>query len=1170
MRIIYERQRNECLDGWRNKSLNYFLLFLAPALLGSASKEDTNISKFLKPVATNEFQSSGVVEPISSVSPGGMANRSRTLSGAENASRHVDDKRKSKTPTRLTKLKENSLVTTTSESEELTHENDMERGRRQRSELTQGHLLNVTNTMRNIRSHLDRTNIKLNPDNVPLSKSSEDKDTTATTTKVQISPIIPLDTTLSTARKSTAKRTSTNTTKNRIVDSDDDENDKPQAAPVKAQNLETTKADSSRRDADLVKNKTVQVVIERLDEPYGDNDDDANISNIFPTCSTQKLDRFTDKPTEDKSKPSQQSTPLPTSGSTTTNNRRTIFNLKTNLSDLTEVPSPITTKETKNQTHVSSHTFDHSKRKSSNATATMASLHKILPALDSGENDEVLTGFVDLYDQDLSEVKTTTNNLTSKSAKTKEKTFVSPPPPASVRQEPNQEVAYTTTCAQSGKSSITITKPLAKSTAAPVPETEQPPPKPTMSKHVSRASILSNRDEGNDSQEIASTQNHRFLTRRSNSSRSNLTSTVNSTTGTVQQSSADLFKSNKTRIPESSWKGKSIFPTTTPVVTLKKSLSEAHIDTSEVANKSKKGKNSIRLRSKDLHDELMEISDNESPVKTKSVKPSKKDKKADQTAASKQSTLDFTKKSTAEPKKAQVEEQEAPASQAEKSQLVVSSKASAKSPMQTRNSSRNKSSSSSMSYNKSLERETFRKRAADRKSASTSTRTLDEEQNSHKPTQEPPASDHHYDYVPVDIEPVHEPSLRQSKQKDTTTEKPTKSQKSSKKDKVLKEHDLNKPTTSKEASSKTKESSAKTAKESAKTAAKRKQQNKENTATTAALVVAPPAEVDDTEYVNLGPRRSKRAKIDRYAVPVYEFEPMTDYEGRTIMVKKLTATKPKQVFYDFPKVTKIVQVAADMRRRQPSADKPPRSQQATDRKPRGRKKKDNANRSREVRQEMADQVEAQPANPTQPEPEQVPEPDDQTHNEYDNPPAPVLDNDDHYEPINQPEPEEEEEEEMQRPQAPTQPTPAAENNASLLLNMEPNQVEMNKQNGLINTDEEIIYIETTKPNGEKQKESYNMFCFNKHLESRQYEPIANGVQACALSNIDGLVRIEQLFATKTTKHRHDVTYYVQKGTCLLSVNNLVSMHHQLDIIKIPKSNFFIFSPLQAELSGVFF
>lgn len=110
------------------------------------------------------------------------------------------------------------------------------------------------------------------------------------------------------------------------------------------------------------------------------------------------------------------------------------------------------------------------------------------------------------------------------------------------------------------------------------------------------------------------------------------------------------------------------------------------------------------------------------------------------------------------------------------------------------------------------------------------------------------------------------------------------------------------------------------------------------------------------------------------------------------------------------------------------------------------------------------------------------------------------------------------------------------------------------ENSQVNKSYEIAYVR--KDDLTKEAEAIHLYFFHKHLENKEYEFCSNGVGICPLSDVTGLIRIENNNSTRTSNHESSITYFVQRGSCIFSINGTISIHNEKDVIHVPSSKLY--------------
>lgn len=268
-----------------------------------------------------------------------------------------------------------------------------------------------------------------------------------------------------------------------------------------------------------------------------------------------------------------------------------------------------------------------------------------------------------------------------------------------------------------------------------------------------------------------------------------------------------------------------------------------------------------------------------------------------------------------------------------------------------------------------------------------------------------------------------------------------------------------------------------------------------------------------------GPRRSKRARHDPSCVAVYDYVPVIDFNGVQTLCLQMVGTKPKtslfkkgvrELYYNIkPKNTK---------KRAPKSPKPKRNDSRTTHK----------KAAKEIRVEKLKKVKP---NKKESKKKSI---------------EPIRDISSQHEDIQ------------------AEPVPEMEEYVPVVENNEIDKIRRSSQisasndsidfsdvsESKINTSQESIVLHEANNSKETQQ---NLFCFKKNLESRAYSEYLPGCGMLVFSNLDGILSLEKNATTKTGDHETLVTYVVQKGECLFSLNGCVSRHSQADIIKIPQN-----------------
>lgn len=125
----------------------------------------------------------------------------------------------------------------------------------------------------------------------------------------------------------------------------------------------------------------------------------------------------------------------------------------------------------------------------------------------------------------------------------------------------------------------------------------------------------------------------------------------------------------------------------------------------------------------------------------------------------------------------------------------------------------------------------------------------------------------------------------------------------------------------------------------------------------------------------------------------------------------------------------------------------------------------------------------------------------------------------------------------------------------------------------INTSQETVCVDYTDENhddnnidgsvseSEEEEEKKNkniitdnakLYIYARHNSEREYVECMPNVGMATLSNKDAIIRIEPKRATASNIHEFKSLYFVQQGTCLLSMNGVVSKHSEKDVFVVPK------------------
>jgi len=101
----------------------------------------------------------------------------------------------------------------------------------------------------------------------------------------------------------------------------------------------------------------------------------------------------------------------------------------------------------------------------------------------------------------------------------------------------------------------------------------------------------------------------------------------------------------------------------------------------------------------------------------------------------------------------------------------------------------------------------------------------------------------------------------------------------------------------------------------------------------------------------------------------------------------------------------------------------------------------------------------------------------------------------------------------------------------------------------INGTQETILVQNPKTNTNK---NHRMYLFAN--AERKYEELMPGVGVVILSKEQGIYRLDPLCYNSTSLHDVPISYVVQNGSILCSINGILSRHTAGDIINIPKGN----------------
>ena len=259
-------------------------------------------------------------------------------------------------------------------------------------------------------------------------------------------------------------------------------------------------------------------------------------------------------------------------------------------------------------------------------------------------------------------------------------------------------------------------------------------------------------------------------------------------------------------------------------------------------------------------------------------------------------------------------------------------------------------------------------------------------------------------------------------------------------------------------------------------------------------------------------RRSKRAKIDKNSQPIYGYEEISDYKGNKCIVRKVIGTKDKidiKINKELMRINHYLTDNANTKEKKKKrneaknvdktqtkiSDAFKKLEKTQNEKPPKSNKKENNDKTEEQNRSNLI-IELDLAN-------------DQVQNEN----------------LNQNE---------------------NVNNA----NIDESSLSLSMTTDNVNNSMEFIFSKSdgcTKP--------IHLYFFHKNIEKKNFQPYSRGVQICPISDLTGILRINGSCSSKTNYHDFAVNYFVQNGTFLFSLNGLLSIHHEKDVIYIPKSNF---------------
>lgn len=249
-----------------------------------------------------------------------------------------------------------------------------------------------------------------------------------------------------------------------------------------------------------------------------------------------------------------------------------------------------------------------------------------------------------------------------------------------------------------------------------------------------------------------------------------------------------------------------------------------------------------------------------------------------------------------------------------------------------------------------------------------------------------------------------------------------------------------------------------------------------------------------------GLRRSKRHRIGRDSIAIYEFKPMKDDKGNQVMVQELVGTKPKTNFYfgsfDLGSSERSdrkteAKLTANEFRKYKKEIKPEDKHTKND------EKKGNIQEI-EAQSEQSNETNAEVAN--------------FVNNEQTKTKSGVEKDD-----------------------------------------------ENEKEEDSVNLDEISIAEITPSQENVTVKDCTNetqnnqqIYCFSKYLNDKEYEVVDSGSEIFAATNQNCVIRINEGATTRTIMHDTGLTLFVQKGNCLLWLNGVLTEHKETDVIIIPK------------------
>lgn len=282
----------------------------------------------------------------------------------------------------------------------------------------------------------------------------------------------------------------------------------------------------------------------------------------------------------------------------------------------------------------------------------------------------------------------------------------------------------------------------------------------------------------------------------------------------------------------------------------------------------------------------------------------------------------------------------------------------------------------------------------------------------------------------------------------------------------------------------------------------------------------------DDDNLPLTLRRSKRAKLDKYSQPVYAYETIEDYKGNKCVVQTLIGTKEKidvKIKQELRKINHLLSPPTKTKSKSKQKKKDANLQDIRQVFEKKAKKKNNKKVQSENEEESETREKSldlnnnddntEPAQPVNVDAQPV----EQVHNDVDEvePRAPI---------------------EMQ-------PLPSDRTLSVSGLNLD-NCL----NNSQVNKSQEVVYLNRE---ADQEAEALHIFFYHKNIDKRLYEYCSPGVGICPISSNTGLIRIDKHQSTRTSKHGTSITYFVQRGNCIFSINGTVSLHTEKDVIVIP-------------------